>query len=171
MEFEIDVSGKDLLSKDYTIVIAEKNNHPKKSIIFGYKFREEVIRILRSRHGQGFYRYKTSKFQKTLFKIRLYSIVIYYIFKHIYQKYKNINKKINLNLCRDFEGRENDIKSNINTFLKEKLNLDIESIHFLKLRKGSNADKYAYLMRKDKKNLMKNHYINIKVEEFDKFLK
>ncbi len=171
MEFEIDVSGKDLLSKDYTIVVAERNNQSKNSIIFGYKFREEIIKVLRSRHGQGFYRYKLSKSHKSLFKIRLYNIAIYYIFKHIYQRNKNIREKINLYLCRDFEGRENDIKSNINTLLKEKLNLNIESILFLKLQKGSNADKYAYLMRKDKKNLMKNHYITIKIEEFENFLK
>lgn len=49
--FEIDVLGKDLLSKDYTICIANKNN-----IIKGFKFSEKFVSNLSSRYGQGLYR-------------------------------------------------------------------------------------------------------------------
>ena len=38
MDFEIDVSGEDLLNKNYTICIANKD-----SIIKGFKFSEELV--------------------------------------------------------------------------------------------------------------------------------
>ncbi|MCX6749116.1 MAG: hypothetical protein NTW17_00005 [Candidatus Pacearchaeota archaeon] len=170
MEFEIDVSGEDLFSKDYTICVAQKNNESQKPIIFGYKFTEEILRILKSRHGQKKYRYGSSQSQKALFKIRLYCIVIYFIIKHI-QKQSIFDSGIYLNLCRDFEGRENDIKSNLNYFLRDVLKLEIKKMHFCKLEKGSNADGYAFMMRKDKKDLMKDYYLTLKIEDFEIFLK
>jgi len=42
---------------------------------------------------------------------------------------------------------------------------------FSKLSKGSNADKYAYMMRKYTKNVMKNNYVEISVEQFENYLK
>ena len=74
-------------------------------------------------------------------------------------------------LCRDFEGRENDIRSNLNYFLIDILKLEISSMTFSKLSKGSNADKYAYMMRKYTKNVMKNNYVEISVEQFENYLK
>lgn len=170
MKFEIDVSGSDLFEKDYTIVVAERNTSSKKPMIFGYKFDEEIIKILKAKYGQELYRYKLSKSQRSLFKIRIYCVVIYYILKHIYKINKKLEKNIQLTICKDFDGRENDIKSNLNFLLRKKLSLDIETT-FTRLPKESNADKYAYLMRKDKKNLMKKYYVGIKLEDFEKFLK
>jgi len=71
MNFEIDVSGEDLLNKGYTIVLAERDNNKKESVICGFKFKENLIQILRARHGQLKYKYKLSQSQKALFKIRL----------------------------------------------------------------------------------------------------
>ena len=85
MEFEIDVSGKDILSKGYVICIANKNN-----IIKGFKFDEKLVNDLCSKFGQGFYRYKKSKKGKSMFKIRLYCVVIYFLFKSI--NYKELSK-------------------------------------------------------------------------------
>jgi len=161
MIFEIDVSGEDLLSKNYVICIADKN-----SLIKGFKFDEEIIRVLSSKYGQGLYRYKKSKKDKANFKVRLYSIVIYYLFKSI-----NPKRDISLTICRDFEGKENDIRENLRFFLDKKLNIRLNSnIHFGKLDKNSNADKYAYLMRKDVKNKM-NTYVKIELKDFEKWLK
>lgn len=160
MEFDIDVSGEDLFSKDYTICIA---NHD--GIIKGFKFNEKFIQVLRARHGQGQYRYKNSKKQKSLFKLRLYCIAIHYLFKSI----KNLST-ISLTICKDFDGKANDINFNLEHFLGNKLGILIESIHHEKLRNNSNAHKYAYLMRKDKKNKM-NTYIKISLEEIEQFLK
>ena len=147
MEFEIDVSGSDLLGKDYTIVIADKNN-----IVRGYKFDEKTIKIIKARHGEERYRYKTSSQGKVLLKVRVYCIVVYYLFKDILNKVKG--RKLILNICRDFQGHEKDIKSNLISLLGNKLKLDLE-MRYVRLSRGSNADKYAHLMRKDKKNLIK----------------
>lgn len=172
MEFEIDVSGSDLFKKDYSIVVAQRNGGPKNPYIFGYKFTEKTLKILKSRHGQGLYRYGFSQTQRSLFKIRLYSIVIYYIVKHIQKKNSKIfDSGIYFTLCRDFEGRENDIRSNLRYLLRDTLKLEIRKIHFQRLDKGSNADRYAYLMRKDKKNIMKDIYVHISPEDFEIFLK
>ncbi len=161
MNFEIDVSGEDLLSKGYTICIADNS-----SIIKGFKFNDELIKILSSRYGQGFYRYKKSKKGKSLFKMRLYSIVIYHLFKSIKPK-----REISLSVCKDFDGKENDIKENFKFFLEKKLGLNFsDKIYFAKLGKNSNAHKYAFLMREDRKNKMST-YVKIKLEEFEKWLK
>jgi len=160
MEFEIDVSGEDLLGKNYTICIANKDGITK-----GFKFNEKLVKDLSSRYGQGFYRYKKSKREKSLFKIRLYSIVIYYLFKSIKTK-----KEISLSICRDFQGRENDIQENLKFFLRKVLNLRLDEIRFTRLDKDSNADRYSLLMRKDTKNKM-NTYIKIELKDFEMWLK
>ncbi len=160
MEFEIDISGEDLLSKNYTICIADRNG-----LIKGFKFNEGFIKILSSRYGQGLYKYVKSQKGKALLKVRIYSIIIYYLFKSI-----KINEEISLNICRDFQGRETDIKENLRFFLSKLLSLNINKIYFMKLDENSNAHHYAYLMRKDNKNKMKT-YVKIKLEEIEKFLK
>ena len=106
MEFDIDVSGKDILSKDYVICIANKDK-----IIRGFKFENKLVSDLSSKFGQGMYRYKKSKRGKSLFKIRLYCIIIYFLFKSI-----NFKKELSLNVCRDFVGREDDIGKTLKYF-------------------------------------------------------
>ncbi len=155
--FDIDVSGEDLLNKDYTICIADKNSNIK-----GFKFSDKLVKDLCSRYGQGFYRYKKSKKGKANFKIRLYCVVVYYLFKSL-----NHFVEISLNVCRDFYGKENDIKENLRAlFRKNNLN-SIENIYFTRLEKDSNAHKYAFLMRVDRKNKL-NTYVGIKLEDFER---
>ena len=165
MEFEIDVSGEDILNEGYTIVVADKNN-----IIRGFKFHKELIQILRSRQGEGRYRYLNSKQGRSLFRVRLYCIALYYLFRSIKHEYDLKNKEINLKICKDFQGHEQDINSNLIPLLKNDLGLIINSPIYQKLSKESNADKYAYLMRKDTKNQMKG-YIDISLDEFEYYLK
>jgi hypothetical protein len=161
MRFEIDVSGEDLLEKDYTICIANNDG-----IIKGFKFSNELVNILSSKYGQGIYKkYAKSQKGKATFKIRLYCIIIYYLINSL--KIKDFS----LTLCRDFQGREKGIIENLTFLLKKNLNLDIHNkILFDKLSNDSNAHKYAYLMRKDNKNKM-NTYINLDLEDFERWLK
>ncbi len=161
MDFEIDVSGEDLLSKNYTICIANKEG----SIIKGFKFNEELISILSARFGQGVYKnYQKSHKGKALFKVRLYCIVIYYLIKSI--KFKG---DLSLTICRDFFGREIDIKENLNYFLSFNLGMK-PRIYFNRLNPESNAHKYAYLMRMDSKNKM-DTYENLNLEDIEKWLR
>jgi len=161
MNFEIDVSGEDLLEKDYTICIANKDG-----IIKGFKFSNDLVNILSSRYGQGIYKkYSKSQKGKATFKIRLYCIIVHYLIKSLK------TKDISLTLCRDFQGREEDIKRNLNFFIKEIIGLKLDDrIYFDKLSQNSNAHKYAYLMRKDTKNKMST-YIKISLEDLEKWLK
>ena len=161
MDFEIDVSGEDIFSKDYTIVVADK-----KSLIRGFKFNRELIRILRSRQGEGRYRYPLSKLGRALFRIRVYCIIVHYLFRSI--NFKRKSKEVNLDICRDFEGHEKDITSNLKYFLGTKLGLKINARYF-KLPRGANADRYAYLMRRDTKNKMKG-YVRISLSDIERYL-
>ncbi|MFA5176380.1 MAG: hypothetical protein WC413_03940 [Candidatus Nanoarchaeia archaeon] len=161
MIFEIDVSGEDILNSNYSIVVADKNN-----LIRGFKFTKELIEILNSRKGEGKYRYNLSKQGKAFFRVRLYCIIIYYIFKEI--NIFNKKEEIKLEICRDFQGHEKDITSNLKSFLKDKLGLNI-LINYVKLPEGSNADKYAYIMRRDTKNIVKG-YVKISLEDIEKYL-
>jgi len=162
-EFEIDVSGEDIFCHNYTVVVADKNN----GIIKGYKFNGDLIQILKSRRGEGKYRYPLSKEGNALFKIRLYCIIIYYLFRDI--DFRDMDHEIKLEICRDFQGHEQNITSNLKSFLEENLHLKI-STKYVKLPKDSNADKYAYLMRKDTSNKIKG-YVKIELEDMEKYLK
>jgi len=159
MVIEIDVSGEDILQKDYTICLADNNG-----IIAGFKFDDKFVNILSSRYGQGFYKYRKSDKQRALFKVRIYCIIIYSLLKSL-----NIKEKVKLEIDRDFDGREKDILNNLD-FLIKKLDLDIEDIVFDKLGKESNAHKYAYLMRKDTKNKL-DTYNTITIDAIEEFLK
>jgi hypothetical protein len=161
IEFDIDVSGEDLLSEDYTICIADKNN-----VIVGYKFDEETIKILKARQGDKRYKYGLSKQWKVYFKVRLYCTVIYYLFNNIKDKIEG--KDLILNICKDFQGHEKDITSNLLFMLRDKLGLKF-NIRYLRLPKESNADKYAGLMREDTKNQMRT-YVRILLKELEEFL-
>jgi len=124
-----------------------------------------LVKVICSKFGQGVYKYKKSKNGKSLLKIRIYSVVIYLLFKSL-----NLKGDLSLVICRDFEGRENDIKENLKFFLETVLGLKIEKrIRFDKLDKDSNANRYAYLMRKDKKDQM-NTYIKLTLKEIEKWL-
>lgn len=159
MDFDIDVSGEDIFQKDYTVCIADNN-----SIIKGFKMNATLCHAINSKYMRGLYRYNKSKKGKTDLRIRVYCVIIYYLFKAA-----QLKKEINLNLCMDFNGKEEGIKSNLNFLLKQKLKLKINDMKFCKLSNESNADKYAYLMRKDTRNLLKT-YIQIKLEDIEKFL-
>ena len=161
MELEIDVSGEDLLNKNYSICVANKDG-----LIKGFKFDENLVKVLSSRYGQGMYRYKKSKKGKTNLKIRLYCVIIYYLFKSL-----NIKEEISLVLCRDFMGWEKEIKENLIFFLHNKLGLNLYKIYFDRLHPESNAHKYAYMMRIDTKDKMKDIYVKISLEEIEKWVK
>ena len=159
MDFDIDVSGEDIFNDDYAICIANNDG-----IIKGFKFDPKMVRDLNARFGQGLYKkYKKSQKGRALFKIRLYCIVVYKLLESV-----NSQKSCGLNICRDFYGREEDIRNNLNFFLGTKLSLNY-SIVFTRLGKGSDAHQYAYLMRKDRKNQMSN-YVDISIHDFEEFL-
>ncbi len=76
MDLEVDVSGHDILSRDYTIVVAERGNNNPNPIIFGYKFSEEIIKALKSNYDSGLYKYKKSEKQMSTFRVKLYSVAV-----------------------------------------------------------------------------------------------
>src|SRR4030042_4712673 len=147
MKFEIDVSGEDIFDRDYTIVVADENN-----LVKGFKFTRQLVQTLRARQGEGRYRYPLSRHGKSMFRVRLYCIIVYYLFKSL----KIEGKERSLEICRDFQGHEKDITSNLKYFLEKLLGLKVE-IKYVKLPKESNADKYAFLMRNDVKNKIEGY--------------
>ena len=94
---------------------------------------------------------------------------MFYLFESIKESIKD--SEIILNICRDFDGKFNEIKNNLNYFLIEKfkLKIDVDNISFCKLSKDSNAHNYYYLMRKDFKNQLKT-YVEIELEQIEKYL-
>jgi len=163
MEFDIDVSGEDPLNKDYVVCIASRDG----KIIKGYKITKEISKILNENFKKREYnRYKRSQQGKANLKLRLYCIIIYYVFKEL-----KIKGPVSLNICRDFNGREKDIKKQLKDLLVNKLKLDInDQFYFVKLSSESLAHEYAYLMKKDVKNQLPN-YIKIKLIDIEKWLK
>lgn len=125
------------------------------------------MKVISSRWGKKEYRYSKSKKGKANLKIRLYCVAIFYIFKALSKKIKS--KKIRLFICRDFKGREEDIKHSLNHLLG-KLGFVPEK-GFLTLEKGSIADNYAFLLRKDSKNKFSKYLIKPELSDFECFLK
>jgi len=132
----------------------------------GCKLRRELIGSIQENWGKGLYRYRPTIGQRGILKARIYCAVIYYIFKNIDGKHKEVD----LVVCRDFAGHENNIKQNLRHFLEKLDGRIIKSIKFDKLPTSSSAHGYAYLMAKDKHNLLPT-YVNINLEEIEKFLK
>ncbi|MDD5148519.1 MAG: hypothetical protein PHH08_03585 [Candidatus ainarchaeum sp.] len=162
--FEIDVSGSDIFEKDFTIVVAEENNS---NVILAYKFTEQISRVILSRHGQNLYRYPPSKNGKANLKVRLYCVAIHYIFKELKKRLKLTDAC--LLVCRDFSGHEPDIQQSLAHLLEEALHIQLEIV-FTRLQKGSIADRYAFLIRKDTHNKFTKMRILISLEEFEIFM-
>ena len=161
MKFEIDVSGYDLFHEGYTICIASDCG-----IIKGYKLKQPLITSIQDNWSKGIYRYRPTIGQRGLLKVRIYSTIVHYLFRSIDKKYDEID----LVVCRDFAWHENDIKQNLTFFLEKLQGRKIKSITFKKLSNSSNAHGYAYLMSKDKYNLLPS-YIEININDIEPFLK
>lgn len=162
MKFEIDVSGYDIFQEvNYTICLA--NNE---GIIKGFKFNKMLIDSLISNWKNNKYRYvyDSMETKRGIFKVRVYCIILHYLFNSIIPK----PDFVSLTLCRDFKGRENQIVQGIKFFL-DKLNIKSGKPQFQKLSTTSYAHIYSSMMRKDKKNLF-GCYINITLEDIEKYL-
>jgi len=166
MNFEIDVSGSDILAKDYTIVVAKANTA---KLVLAHKFSDKSRKIFGSRHGQGDYRYPVSRKGKADLRLRLYCVAIYYLFRELKKRHRL--KELSMDVCRDFSGNEADIKVQLKSLLEKRLRLKIAEMNFVKLSKESVADNYAFLIRHDKHNEFAKYCLPIKIAEFEIFLK
>ncbi len=167
MKFEIDVSGNDLFTNPkYTICIASKDKIGGKSIIKGYKISEEIKKTLITKWKNNQYRYEYTKSERTRgsFKIRIYCIIIYYLFKSL-----NIKEKISLTICRDFFGRESTIRQNLRFLLEVKGGMKMGIPLFQRLSHSSLAHWYAKMMANDSENRL-DTYVKITLEDIEKFL-
>jgi hypothetical protein len=164
MKFEIDVSGYDMwLEKDYAICVAKDDG----SIIKGFKFNQPLVdSLIADWKSNKFWKYPYDKLEakKGRLKVRIYSIIIYYLFKSIEKP-----DFLSLTICRDFKGRENEIKQNFKFLLEDNLGINMGKPLFQKLRPASYAHIYAGMMRNDKKNLLST-YITITLEDIEKYL-
>ncbi len=158
MKFEIDVCGADIFHDDYVICIANGDG-----IIKGFKFNKVLSDAIIQKWLRGKYKYKSNPKKQGIFKVRIYSIILYYLFSQISED------NLELHICRDFSGRENDIKQNLYYLLEKIGKKRIKSLVFGKLPNDSDAHWYADMMNKDKYNKLPT-YINLKLEEIEVFL-
>ena len=163
MKFEIDVAGYDMFrDKDFTICIAKDDG----SLIKGFKFSRELINslILNWKSNKYKYDYNKAETKRGILKVRIYSIILYYLFKSIQKP-----NFTSLTICRDFKGRENEIKQSLKFFLEKEIGIKMGKPLFQKLSKSSYAHIYASMMRRDKRNLL-NSYVNINLKDIEKYL-
>jgi len=161
MKFEVDVSGYDIFAGGYSICIANGTG-----IVKGFKMNQNLISSIQNNWKKGMYRYKYTKGRKGILKVRIYSAIIHYLFNAIDKEYKDIE----LIICRDFATHENNIKQNLIYFLERLQGRKINLLKFGKLANNSNAHSYAYLMNKDKHNLL-NCYVNISLKDIEFYLR
>lgn len=163
MKFEIDVSGYDMFNDTYVICMAREDGE----VIKGFKFTKDLINKLMSNWKENKYRYEYNQFEtkRGIFKVRVYSIIIYYLFKSIEKP-----DFLSLTICRDFKGRINEITQSLKYFLEDILKIKTGKPLFQKLPNSSHAHVYANMMRRDNKNQFKT-YVDISLEDIEKFLK
>lgn len=150
MKFEIDVAGYDMFSdRDFTICIAKDDG----TIVKGFKFNKGLIDslILDWKANKFRYKYDQGESKRGRLKVRIYSIIVYYLFK-------NLEKLdfLSLTLCRDFKGRENEINQNFKFLLENVLGVKIGKPQYQKLSPSSYAHVYSTMMRRDKRNIKEN---------------
>jgi len=160
MKFEIDVSGDDIFNENYVICIAGEEG-----IIKGFKFKDELIKTIIFNWKDKRYGFGCSDKERGFFKVKLYCVIIYYLFKST--GFKN---RVLLTICRDFHGHTNDINNCLKYFLEKRLEFQIGSPRHQKLPNSSYAHRYAKLMYNDKLNLLPS-YVNISLEDIEKVLK
>jgi hypothetical protein len=167
MKFEIDVSGSDLFKPRYSICIASKEKINGKTIIKGWRINEEIKKTLIENWKENKYRYNYNEKEKKrgLFKVRIYCIIIYYIFKSL-----NLEDKISLTICRDFLGRESTITQNLKYLLEDVGKMKMGTPLYQRLPPSSQAHWYARMMSNDSENRL-DTYIDISLEDIEKFLK
>jgi len=163
MKFEVDVSGYDLFKDTYVICMAREDGE----IIKGFKFTKDLISALISNWKENKYRYEYNQFEtkRGIFKVRIYSIIIHYLFRSIEKP-----DFLSLTICRDFKGRTNEITQNLKYFLETILKIKTGKPLFQRLPNSSHAHIYANMMRRDIKNQLKT-YVEINLEDIEKFLK
>jgi len=163
MKFEVDVSGYDLFNDTYVICIAREDGE----IIRGFKFTKALINSLVSNWKQNKYRYEYNSFEtkRGILKVRIYSIILYYLFKSIEKP-----DFLSLTICRDFKGRNNEIVQSLRYFLEGLLQIKMGKPLFQRLANSSHAHIYASMMRKDIKNQFRT-YVDIGLQDIEKFLR
>jgi hypothetical protein len=157
MLFQIDLSGTDLLKEGSVLVISNT-----KGLIKGFQINQEIIDSLLKNWAEGKYFCRYSKRGLGFFKAMIYCAIICGLIK------STEAKEVDLEICHDLRFHENNIKQRLNKLLRKKLNIKSNSIIF-KCMKGSDADNYAYLMFKDKYNLLPT-YINLTLESLEEYL-
>ena len=167
MKFEVDVSGSDLFKPKYAICITSKETIDGKSIIKGFRFSKETRETLISRWKENKYRYSwyESEKKRGLFKVRIYCIVLYYLFKSL-----DIKEQISLTICRDVSGREATITQNLKFLLEEKGGMKIGKPLYQRLPASSLAHWYAGMVANDSENRLDTH-VDITLEDIERFLK
>jgi hypothetical protein len=162
VKFEVDVSGYDIFNDTYVICIARDDG----AVIKGFKFTKEMVDSLVHNWKQGKYRYSYNFYEtkRGIFKVRIYSIVLYYLFNSIEKP-----DFLSLTICRDFKGRDNEIVQNLRYFLEKRLEIKMGKPIFQRLSPASYAHIYSGMMRRDAKNLLKT-YVEIGLEDMEKFL-
>ncbi|MBU1252232.1 MAG: hypothetical protein KJ905_01265 [Nanoarchaeota archaeon] len=167
MRFEIDISGSDIFDPDYVICISSKELFNGRRIIKGFKIDEELIKTLIKKWKGNKYRYYYDQYEQTrgTFKVRIYCIIIYYLFKSL-----GIREKISLTICRDFSGRENTVNQNLKFLFENEGGMTMGIPLYQKLPSSSLSHWYARNMANDSENRL-DTYVNISLEDIEKFLR
>jgi len=103
--------------------------------------------------------------KRGLFKVRLYCIVLYYLFRSLETK-----EILSLTICRDFKGRESTIRQNLKFLLEDKGGMKIGSPLFQRLPVSPLGHWYALTMARDVENRL-DIYVDISLEDIEKFLR
>jgi hypothetical protein len=160
VSIDVDVSGEDLLSQGYVICAVEEKK------VKAFKMDARTVSAIHDRLAKGSYKYKRSKRGKSSLKIRIYCVVVIALIKSLRPK-----GPLTLRLCRDFYGREFDIKTTLEDILGNQSKIALKEIVFVVFPDDNLAHMMAGTCRKDRAGRLKGIYIDFPLESIEQFLR
>ena len=98
--YKIDITGDDLLSKGYGVIVLFNNEHP-----YAYKFSSSLQAEIRNYFNKKLYGFENKK----ILKPRAYSAILGLLLRQISKENQTETKNFDLHICNDFDGHQNDI--------------------------------------------------------------
>ena len=140
--YKIDVTGFDILSKRYAIMVLYN-----KKYAYAYKFSAQLQSKIKELCKQGAYGIKKTRYVKP----RIYSTVVYLILKQIYQDHPTNQEDFEIHFCNDFDGHQGYIVDRIRELtVKNNIFLDIsvDNYSFRKHPKNSSIQQLGLRLSK-----------------------
>lgn len=159
---QVDKSGRDILEKDYSIVLVVN-----KKEVYGVNIPQSIKdRILYEYNSGNLLKKKVdNKRYRMRLRVRLHTALIFLLIKKYLSEHK-FEDNLAIEICNDFDGHFHEIRDMIyKNLVKIIPNLKLEDILQVKFNKPSLIDNVAMDFRKKSSGIENYHQLKINIDE------